>query len=108
MSPRLKRLLRGRAFSDYYWTNAMLADRSVLEEGDFGAVAPYVCDVCGPQWVGYTSHMHSRGDWEGPGEYTYTCDLCGHSEVGEHTDPILSFTAMRRFTITLRHLENAA
>lgn len=109
MSPRLKRLLHGRAFSDYYEINALLADREALGEGTFGATAPYYCEVCGPNWVGYSSRKTFDASSVSPAEYAHSCELCGCGECGTHDDPDLSFTATRRFTIREhKHMENAA
>ena len=79
----------------------MAFDRSSIEDGTFGSVAPYWCDNCGPQWEAPEYHMTYRQTLESPEEgedYCQGCncsECCGKNEEGHGTD----IKQVRRYTI---------
>ena len=58
-----------------------------LSEGDFAAIAPYRCEVCGPVWLDPT--------W---GEWRSFCPHCGRPDVIDiNYETSLPFKAIRRY-----------
>jgi hypothetical protein len=85
--------------------------RSDIEEGTFGAVAPLICDHCGPVWGELESVCTHRGcgfdSYWGPepDEYEDYCPSCGRSECcGENEDPQLAFKVVNRYTQSIRRV----
>jgi hypothetical protein len=83
--------------------------RSDIEEGAFGAVAPLICEYCGPVWGELESVCTHRGcgfeNYWGPepDEYEDFCPSCGRSECcGENEDPQLAFKVVNRYTQPIR------
>ena len=83
----------------------MASDRSVIERGEFGHIAAYICDHCGPidepecvctyRGCGFES-------WSGPeeAEYEDRCPECGRLECcGENENPNRGFKRVRAWRV---------
>ncbi len=76
-------------------------DRSVLIEGEFGAIAPWACARCGPIWDEPHDYCSFRGTYSQPPEYTVRCPRCCGEEVGTNDAPRLSYLVKRRYYASL-------
>ena len=82
--------------------------RRNLSQGDFGAIAPYWCERCGPLWTKPEYGMtHRQTLWE-PEEGENYCPDCGSPETGEHDWAPGVFKQTKRCRINYSHKEKAA
>ena len=81
--------------------SALMYDRSMLDDDQFGADLPYWCGRCGPI-RNLTYYMSHRATWETPEEGDDCCDRCGSSDTGERdADGHEAFSLVSRYKVAL-------
>ena len=73
-----------------------------LDEGQFGAIAPYWCERCGLIWRAPEYGMTHRQTLESPEEGEEYCQECGCPYTGENEADPAPFKLVKRYRINHR------
>ena len=85
--------------NEHWRYSALMYDRALLDDDQFGAEFPYWCERCGPI-RDLTYYMTHRQTWETPEEGDDCCDRCGSCDTGE-MDGHEAFSLVKRYKVAL-------